>query len=347
MMKPSSRLLSPQLEAVLSDVHVRSDCLSATVLGRTVTADTSRALTGQVASALYTVAHVGRPARESPTPRPLTDVRDLETVLARGVPHEHSRYRGSVLSGPKDRDLVVSLSGLRVRVPLERVAALQEEAGRSSLAMEQGAHDEVIEILVAATRPLLSPGFFLVDGSLPLTRQDAVLRVYLHVETSDAALDAWGRTLRCLEDRGVPYRAKAASSTDALPRRDGIVVYLGSREQHVLPHLVKALSGVALGADTSAFTRPLAPGIAVAWEPDDSRSGMRNTSFGEHRSRVIAEGLIQYATDATAEAGEPRPDRSTVIRRALLAAGIDPLDPARNLSSPPFPPPGFDVRPEG
>jgi hypothetical protein len=226
-----------------------------------------------------------------------------------------------------------------VRVPRERISSFQERVVRATDAEGRGAHEEEADVLVAAIRPSLSPGFFLVDGSRPLTHQGAILRVYLHVETPGAALDAWGRTLRCLEESGVPFRAKAASSAHALPRRDGVVVYLGSGDQHVLPGLVEALEGAVLGADVSPFTRPLAPGVAVAWEPDDSRPGMRNTSFGEHRSRALAAGLIRYTTEhGTAPDGpHPHPNRSKVVRQALLEAGIDPLDPARNLSSPPFP----------
>ncbi|MGW1171982.1 T3SS effector HopA1 family protein [Streptomyces sp. NPDC002550] len=329
-------VVSTRLEEVLSEVHVRPDCLSATVRGRTVTADSPRALTSQLATALYAVAHVGRPATESATAHNLSDARDLEEGLARGVPHERTRYRGPVLNDRGDAELVVGLSGIRVRVPRERVTVLRERATDVTHAEGRGEREEEADVLVAAARPSLSPGFFLVDGSLPLTRQDAILRVYLHVETPGAALDAWGRTLRCLEDLGVPYRAKAASSAQALPRRDGVVVYLGSGDQDVLPGLVKALGGAALGADTSPFTRPLAPGVAVAWEPDDSRPGMRNTSFGEHRSRALAAGLVRYVTEHASEPEGSRPNQSAVVRQALLEAGIDPLDPARNLSSPPF-----------
>ncbi|MGV9252867.1 T3SS effector HopA1 family protein [Streptomyces sp. NPDC003697] len=338
MKETAPDVLSARLEAVLSDVHVEPGCRSATVRGRTVTADSPRALTGQLATALYSVAHVGRPATEPATPHNDSGARDLEEGLARGVPHEHTRHRGSVLSDRGDAGLVIGLSGIRVRVPRERMTVLGEHVSDARHAEGRGTHQEEADVVVAAARPSLSPGFFLVDGSLPLTGQDVILRVYLHVETPGAALDAWGRTLRCLEDLAVPYRAKAASSAQALPRRDGVVVYLESGDQHVLPDLVKALQGATLRADTSPFTRALAPGVAVAWEPDDSRPGMRNTSFGEHRSRALAAGLVQFATEQAARPDGPGSSRSAVVRRALLEAGIDPLDPARNLSSPPFAP---------
>ncbi|WP_051857755.1 T3SS effector HopA1 family protein [Streptomyces cellulosae] len=317
--------LSARLEEVLSGVDIRLNGLTASVGKRTVTADSPRALAVQLATALYEVVHVGRTAAEPVTAKRRWDARDLEAGLARGVPHEHTRCRGPVLSSGEGQELVVGLSGVRVRISRERIVDDTGTAGGEVPGQEA-------DVLVTAARPSLSPGFFLVDGSVPLTHQEAVLRLYLHAGTPEVLLEAWGRTLRCLEECGVPYRAKAISSSDALPRRDGIVVYLGSGDQHVLAPIVAAMEeNVGLGADTSPFARALAPGIAVAWEPDDSRPGMRNTSFGEHRSRALATGLVRHAT---------RPDgsgnRSEVVREAFLEAGIDPLEPARNLSSPPF-----------
>lgn len=333
-------VLSGRLAAVLSEVRVEPGCRSATVWGRTVTADSPRALTGQLATALYSVVHVGRPATEPAPDRNTSEARDLEPGLARGVPHRHTRHRGALLGEREDGSVVVGLSGVRVRVPRDRVTVLREPAAGAP----QGQDDDA-EVTVAAARPSLSPGFFLVDGSLPLTPHEAILRVYVHVETAEAALDAWARILRRLEGLGVPYRAKAASFAHALPRRDGVVIYLGSGDRHVLPDLAKALEGADLGADASPFTRPLAPGVAVAWEPDGPRPGMRNTSFGEHRARALAAGVVRYVTDRTTDPDGPRAQWPAVVRQALLDAGVDPLDPARNLSSPPFAPTGSDGRP--
>ncbi|MEV6419717.1 T3SS effector HopA1 family protein [Streptomyces sp. NPDC051662] len=323
-------LLSTRLEEALSDVAVEPGGRTASVGERLMTAPTPRALTGQLATALYQTVHVGRrPAEpggeEDRAPGTGLEDRDLEAGLATGVPHRHSRYRARVLSatggGP-----VVHLSGVRVRVAPERIA--------DGTAREEGtAPGAEADVLVAAARRSLSPGFFLVDGSLPLAHQDSILRVYLHVETPSVVFDAWGRSLRCLEEHGVPYRAKAISYTGGLPRRDGVVIYLGSEHQGLVGDLVGSLKGIALGAGASPFTQPLAPGIAMAWEPADPRPRMKNTSLGEHRSRAVAAGLVQHAT----QPDDAPLSRSEVVRQALLDAGIDPSEPARNLSSPPFP----------
>ncbi|NEY31073.1 hypothetical protein GTU99_02435 [Streptomyces sp. PRKS01-65] len=327
-------LLSARLEEALAGVRVEPDGRTAFVGERMMTAPTPRALTGQLANALYEVVHVGRspqdPDRPDRTAGQDADRRpdgDLEDGLAARTPHPYSHYRAPVLdAAPEGRGPVVRLSGVRVRVAPDRITGGRGAAGRPGNGAEAG-------VLVAAVRRSLSPGFFLVDGSRPLTGQDRVLRVYLHVGTPGAVLDAWEASLRCLEGHGVPYRAKALSSSAGLPRRDGVVIYLGGEDQYVLPGLLDAVGRhTAPTPGTSPFTRPLAPGVAVAWEPDDPRPGGRNTSLGEHRSRALAEGLVRHAT----RAGDGGGSRSEVVRKALLEAGIDPMEPARNLSSPPF-----------
>ncbi|MET7533966.1 T3SS effector HopA1 family protein [Streptomyces goshikiensis] len=313
--RPQSPLqLSEQLQELLDVVHVEGGGLTAAVGARKITASSAQALTAHLATALYQIVHVGRP--ESETERaPASQDRDLEALLAQAVPHRYTAHTVPVLSATED-GLVVELSSVRVRLDSYRLVRTSDDAQRA-------------HVRISAARPMLSPGFFLVDGSLPLPPEAQVLRVYLHVETPDAAVEAWGRTLECLEAHAVAYRAKAASSSAVLPRRDGVVVYLNGLDQEVLASLVGAVKGiVGLGSGGSPFTRRLAPGVAMAWEPDDARPGMRNTSLGEHRSRALASGLVGHAT---------RPDgrtRTERVRDALIEGGINPSDPHRNLSSP-------------
>lgn len=57
---------------------------------------------------------------------------------------------------------------------------------------------------------------------------------------------------------------------------------------------------------------------------------MRGLSFGEHRSTALAQGLVKHAvrTDEV--------DLRSSLAEAFLDGGIDPLNPARNFSSPPL-----------
>jgi hypothetical protein len=80
-----------------------------------------------------------------------------------------------------------------------------------------------------------------------------------------------------------------------------------------------------LGPEVSVFTERVGPGVAVAWEPSDRRPTMRGLSFGEHRARATAEGLVRHA--ASHDGGTA----AESVRLALAEAGIDPAHPARNL----------------
>ncbi|MER8073369.1 T3SS effector HopA1 family protein [Streptomyces sp. NPDC094034] len=309
--------LSSQIQDLLEVVHVDANGLTATVGARKVIASSAQTLTAHLATALYQIVHVGKPETDTGRPSAALD-RDLEALLARAVPHRYTSHHVPVLS-VAETGLLVGLSGMRVRLGPDRIVRTDND-------------EQQARVHIAAARPMLSPGFFLVDGSLPLPPEAQVLRVYLHIETPEAAVEVWSRTLQCLEERAVAYRAKATSSSTLLARRDGVVVYLNGLDQEVLTSLVGAVEGTAgLGTGASPFTRPLAAGVAVAWEPDDARSGMRNTSLGEHRSRALASGLVGHAVRPD---GRTRADR---VRDALMEGGIDPSDPARNQSSPSFP----------
>ncbi|ROV70439.1 hypothetical protein D3105_00915 [Streptomyces globisporus] len=314
--------LSEGLHNVLDRVRVEADGLTAAVGARTVTASSPPALTGHLATALYQIVHVGRPETESGTGTgtgtgrvSAPQSRDLEERLAQAVPHRYTTHDVPVLAA-REGGPIVELSGVRVRLDSDRLVRISADARRA-------------DVRVSASRPMLSPGFFLADGSLPLPPESQVLRVYLHVETPDAAVETWGRVLHCLEENAVAYRAKAASSSSALPRRDGVVVYLNGLNHAVLASLVEAVKGiVSPGSVPSPFTQPLAAGVAVAWEPDDARPGMRHTSLGEHRCRALASGLVGHAIHPD---GRTRAER---VRDAFLEGGIDPSAPHRNVSSP-------------
>ncbi|HWM38613.1 MAG TPA: T3SS effector HopA1 family protein, partial [Streptomyces sp.] len=92
---------------------------------------------------------------------------------------------------------------------------------------------------------------------------------------------------------------------------------------------VEKVSGVpGLVPSVSPFARELAPGVCTGWEPEDPRPGQAGLSFGQHRALALAEGLL-------AVRGRPAgAERHASVAEALTAAGIDPLEPSRNINSP-------------
>ncbi|GAA1014411.1 hypothetical protein Aple_079470 [Acrocarpospora pleiomorpha] len=300
----------------LDRVQITPDRTSATLDDREITADSPKALRAALASALYDVFHAGRESADGPRPRSIRDVA-FERELRAVVPHPLSSVLAPVEPGASD---VVRLSGVRVRVPDPHLGAEADTpAGPARW------------VNLPAVLPTVSPGFLLVSGSGGADmRPGAHVRLYVGAETADAAPQLWGAVLTRLEKLHVPYRAKVLSARGLYPRRDSIVVYLGSRAWHAVPDIAEAAGEAGgLRGDVSAYVAELGPGIGWAWEPRDDRPGMRGLSFGEHRSHAIAVGLLAHAGQGG--------DRGEAVTEALCAAGIEPDAVHRNADSPQLP----------
>ncbi|MEO3857094.1 T3SS effector HopA1 family protein [Acrocarpospora sp. B8E8] len=300
----------------LDRVQIGPDRTSATVDDREVTADSPKALRSALAGALYDVFHAGRAPAAGPRPKSIRDSA-FERELRVMVPHPLSSVLAPVAPGASD---VVQLSGVRVRIPEPQLGAeVDTPAGPARW------------VNLPAVLPRVSPGFLLVNGSAGADmRPSAHVRLYVGAETADAAPELWGAVLTRLERLRVPYRAKVLSARDLYPRRDSIVVYLGSRAWHAVPDIAEAAAAAGgLRGDASAYVAEVGPGIGWAWEPQDDRPGMRGLSFGEHRSHAIAAGLLAYARQGG--------DRDEEVTVALRAAGIEPDALYRNADSPPLP----------
>ncbi|NUL04412.1 hypothetical protein HRW07_14495 [Streptomyces lunaelactis] len=304
--------VSPTMLEAAHGITVAPDLSSATVGTKLIEADTSRELRRLLSNALYEGLHAGLDLEDTDLPFRLRDA-EFERTLAAAVPHAETVLRGLVHAAEESAYLV-ELGGVRVWVPADRIRA-------------EGDIAPGVTVGVANTsrRPALSPGFFLVEGTMPHRSAD-LLRVYVHITEWTAAPEIWRTALEHLEEHAVTYRAKIISSKHLYPRRDALVVYLDSRSQHAAQAFADAIGGLpGVGTDTSVFTRRLRPGVATAWEPRDSAAGMDGLSFGQHRASVLAQSLIETAEDPGALAG--------ILHDHLVEANIDPADPSRNLDS--------------
>ncbi|MEV7097916.1 T3SS effector HopA1 family protein [Amycolatopsis sp. NPDC051045] len=285
----------------LRDVEVDHRENRAVVAGRVVRAAGRAELRTKLAAALYDTLHAGATV-DTPEPPGFRD------RLAAAVPHPRTRARGRVCSLAAPDEAVVEIDGVRVRVPAS--------------AVEFPVAGAVTTVGIDCARPNLAPGFFLVDGSPGhgLEPGDHVLRVYLHLVEPDTATAGWHSALVLLEELGIPYRTKISLH---LPRRDALVLYLGRPAWPAAPGIVQELSRLrGLGAAISAYAHRIADGVAVAWDPADTRPGHGALSFGEHRSRVIADALLVPGV------------REDELARSLAEGNIDATGVFRNTTSP-------------
>ncbi|MGR8009463.1 T3SS effector HopA1 family protein [Streptomyces hypolithicus] len=316
--------LSAALRSAVGGISVSQDRTSATVAGQEFTADDPRALESLLAGALYETWHAGRREGAENLPRQLRDA-EFEQALGEAVPHEHTSVGVLVCAAPARStagvvEAVVQRDGVRIRVARESV----EGAGGGTADWVPG---DRITLRVPAARPALSPGFFLVDGSIPGSGSGGTVRLYVHLTDSQSAVAVWGRILSHLEERQVPYRAKVLSSRLLYPRRDALVVYLEQDAWAAAFGLAEAVVGSpGVGEETSVFTHRLGPGVALAWEPEDRRQSMRGLSFGQHRASAVAKAVLDSRKTGNSVECE--------LLSQFAEANIDPADPARNSTSP-------------
>ncbi|MFG5723318.1 T3SS effector HopA1 family protein [Streptomyces murinus] len=309
--------LQPRLREAVDDIHVDASRLIAHVGGTQVTADTLSGLRHALANKLYEVLHAGLDTLSGPRPRTLRD-EPYEKLLAQAVPH-----RETVLSVPATSvheaddeagQATVVLDGVRTLVP------------RHLLSPGPGA--DRVTVRYPCARPALSAGFFLVDGSTGRPAGEETVRLYVHVRDPRSAPEIWRLLLLRLEARAVPYRAKASSSPLLYPRRDAIVVYLdGGRagEDTAMDVAAPLADRPGLGSETSLFARRIAPGLALADEPDDPRTGMNHMSFGQHRAHAVAQGLVDHAL------APDTADKRAAVSRSMVRSRIRPDAPWHNV----------------
>lgn len=302
--------LGQRLAAALRTITVDPECRTAKVGPREVKAGGSAELRRELALAIYDELHAGRGELRPPVGRYLRD-ETVEERLGALMPHADT-VRSAEVVVTRAGESLVRMDGVKVWLRDVRV----------------GTYGAAALVRVPAARPALSAGYFIADSAAEwIPDGAAVLRVYVHVTSMMAVFGAWAATLRTLAEQGGRYRVKVVSSAELLPRRDGLVVYVPESEADVARRVASAVEPVCgIGPEVSVFARPIAPGVATAWEPSDARPEMRGLSFGEHRSAVLADALVTHAVN-----GDGSPAEHAVIG-AFLAAGINPADPAGPIS---------------
>lgn len=183
-------------------------------------------------------------------------------------------------------------------------------------------------VRVALPREMVTgPGGHYVILGRPIrdTRAGGQVRFYWNFGPDGAApfLAAAGGGL---ERRRIPFQAKVPAAPGGFGRSDCGVLYLDSEDVEAALDIVAATLG-ALGGllrpDTPLFARRLAPGLAFAESPPSG------DSFGMHRCRLVAEGLVT-AFDRGSAAAEARVE---AVCERLTGYGLDLAALERNAAT--------------
>ncbi|MGE5674496.1 MAG: T3SS effector HopA1 family protein [Mycobacterium leprae] len=171
-------------------------------------------------------------------------------------------------------------------------------------------------------RHLLS-GFYMALGDIhPEDGADApppLVRLYWHL-TPDTAIRYMREATSRLNAARIPFETKVVSNPRLYSRTDSGVLYLRRDDfGRTTPLLQTIYQRVRAGLlpEAPLFTKPLAPGLALAEDPGGG------ISFGQSRCRLAAQGLWQAYTQGFAE-----PDaRLNAVAEAFQAEGLDPERP--------------------
>jgi hypothetical protein len=149
---------------------------------------------------------------------------------------------------------------------------------------------------------------------------------FLHLQPGTAP-DLFARAVTALVGYGLGFRAELAGDSDACLRTDAAVITVGRDDVSAVARVALRLgerAPFALASSVPGFTRRIAPGVALADRPGPG------TSFGRHRCRLVAVGLV------AAGHGAGPADRRAAVLATLESAGLDPAALHLNPGNPEF-----------
>ena len=242
--------------------------------------------------------------------------------------HQSNRGEGyfdpgwQVMRQESDGSLAVTKGGLTLHV--ERVPHLQDAQ-----------HAAVAGDIVALRMPknLLQNGFYMAVGNAGRAQQSndnsVTVRIYFHL-TAEGAVAVMSSLTRRLNDIKIPFNFKVLYNPTDYQRYDSGVLYFERNYYPVVRQLLQAVyveNQIHFQTEVPLFTKQLAPGLAVAEEPD--RKFTTQESFGMNRCQIIANGLLQSWYQ-----GETSPvQRLTSIVQNFSSLGIELERPFLNAGS--------------
>lgn len=273
-----------------------------------------------LAEVLYGQAYArryGSPPAAAAVPGPGDD---LTAALAAAHPGRDRWEDGWEIRQPLSTGRVVAGRGVEARFLWPGEFVLADGPGMQPV---KGARIRVWRPRESAT---LQPGFWFAFGAAGGSEELPLLRVYFNL-SADAAPVLVTALIGGLDRFGLPFRFKCLSHRSLYPRTDAAVLYVARRHWALADEVVRAAAarvGGGLLDETPLFTRPLAPGVALAEDPGGGES------FGMHRCRLAAQGVW----DAWRSGARGTSARLAAVEAAFARGGVDPARPWRGAASP-------------
>ncbi|MBD2451456.1 hypothetical protein H6G76_30910 [Nostoc sp. FACHB-152] len=213
-----------------------------------------------------------------------------------------------VLRQESDNSLAVTKGGLTLHI--EREQHLQPTEQSATVGDS---------VAIRMPKNLVQNGFYMaVSNAGPDTHQKTV-RVYFNL-TPYGAIALMESLTRQLNQIRIPFAFKVLYNPSDYGRYDSGVLYFEKSNYEVIRQVlisVYAENQLHFRTEVPLFTKLLAPGLALAEEPDCKFAAVE--SFGMNRCQIVANGLLE----ALATGDESPETRMAFIRQHFSVLGID------------------------
>lgn len=214
----------------------------------------------------------------------------------------------------------VTRDGLTLRVDEKNLASFED--GR-------------VAFRLPPERRYASPGWYVLLGDEWTGGIDRMVRIYFTIARPHAAPNLVADIAARLNSSGIPFQLKLVNHPRAFERKDTCVVYLSGDDWDEIAFIFGDIHRghtAYLRNDYPCFALPLAHGMSFAEEPNLIKQKL---SFGEHRSLLVAEGLVQaFHQGLSAKSVE---DKFASIAQRYQEEGLDLARPYLNATHENYP----------
>jgi hypothetical protein len=314
------RQIATEIE-ISGEREFRHTMLGTLVQPRDVESDPDRPLLSALCRIVYLVYHVGDPVSAKVfltgglAVGGLHDYEDYDYTqrLHEANPGAGPQEPGWVVTAVREHDWVVSKEGLSL-------IATSAELTPS----DPGLGAEVTLRFPPEFR-YRSTGWYTVLGDAGRPARRELVRLYFCLAGPDSAPALLKPMVTELNDRGIRFGLKTVNDPSALVRRDTFLVFLEELQWHEHRELfsrIRTEHADLLRDDYPRFANRLEPGFSFAHEP----LGEGIMSFGEHRSLLVSQGLL----DAWENGERSVDERLAAITARFAEAGLDAAHPYHN-----------------
>ncbi len=225
----------------------------------------------------------------------------------------------------------------------ESDGSLAVEKGNLTLHIERDRHLQLAEqsaavgdsVAIRMPRNLVQNGFYVAAsnaGSENRANQDAhpqTVRIYFNL-SPEGAVTVMGAITRQLNEIRIPFTFKVLYNPSSYGRYDSGVLYFGRSNYEAVRQAVQSVyaeNQSHFQMEVPLFTKLLAPGLALAEEPDHKFTAKE--SFGMNRCQIVANGLLK----AWQKGDDSIKGRMTFIFQQFSMLGIEWQRPYLNANS--------------